>query len=166
MLNSKKFKKKTVIWASSAALAVAMLGTTAAVWAAENTPSVTEARPVPAESATAESGLSITVPATVPQPRADDTAVSEAVPVPEQTLAGSETVTVPVAESSPAANGDVQKTAPVIVPNAATVPATPQPQSVPTEKSPATIPAAESGAVTESSAQPEIIPAPETVPSR
>lgn len=50
MLNMKKVKKKTVVLASAAVLTVATLSTTAAVWAAENTPNVSEAVTVPAES--------------------------------------------------------------------------------------------------------------------
>ncbi|OWR27349.1 hypothetical protein CDO73_22265 [Saccharibacillus sp. O23] len=46
MLNVTKIKKKTAVISTAAVLAIAALGTTAAAWASENTPTVSEAVPV------------------------------------------------------------------------------------------------------------------------
>jgi len=63
MLNVTKIKKKTAIISSAAVLAIATLGTTAAAWASENTPTVSQAVPVAAVPAAgvSSSGNSISV---------------------------------------------------------------------------------------------------------
>ncbi|OWA35287.1 hypothetical protein B9G55_11540 [Saccharibacillus sp. O16] len=63
MLNVTKIKKKTAIISSAAVLAIATLGTTAAAWASENTPTVSQPVPVAAVPAkgVSSSGNSISV---------------------------------------------------------------------------------------------------------
>lgn len=85
MLNVKNLSKKTIFLSVSTVFAVALISTSAAVWASGNTPQVAEAKAASAENQTANSSAEpIPVPSTDPSDAASDNqpVVTEPVPVP------------------------------------------------------------------------------------
>ncbi|MCQ4087461.1 M56 family metallopeptidase [Saccharibacillus sp. JS10] len=121
MLTITKFKKKTIILASAAAVALATLSTTAAVWAAESTPPVAAPEPVtvpaqslgiaptdsddvvapsPTDPAQRSSTSQVTVPVQVWEASADqqNSVSDKAVPIPAESVTSP--VTAPTDENS------------------------------------------------------------------
>ncbi|WP_231594457.1 M56 family metallopeptidase [Paenibacillus algorifonticola] len=130
MLNVKNLSKKTIFLSITAVFAVAVISTSAAVWASGNTPKVAEDKTANAENHTANSSAE-PVPSIAPSETASDNqpAVTEPIPVPsvapadeasESQAAVTEPALVPFTAPSEAAS-DVQPAVaePIPVPSVA-----------------------------------------------